>query len=55
MAWARLMRGNRSKLKTVTPLAASAAEGVLGLRNAEEAQDRGALGQVGHVGGARRF
>ena len=54
MPWARLMRGSRSKLKTVASLAARARSGVLGLGHAEEAQERGALGQRGHVLGARR-
>ena len=48
------MRGSRSKLKTVAPLAARARSGVLGLRHAEEAQDGDALRQAGHLVGARR-
>ena len=39
MPWARLMRGSRSKLKTVAPLAGQGAHGVFRLPDAEETQD----------------
>ncbi len=54
MLWARLIRGNRSKLKTVAFLAGEGPQRVLGLAHLEEAQDGGAVGQRPGLVGARR-
>ena len=54
MPWARLMRGSRSKLKTVAFLAASARTASSAWATPKKLKQRRALGQRRHVLGARR-
>ena len=54
MPWARLMRGSRSKLKTVAFLAASARTASSAWATPKKLRTRGALGQRGRLVGAGR-